>query len=200
MSPTTAAHAHAAGITSADWTAIGTIALAAVTVLVTFWLTWQDRRRVKAQERKEQEAEAYLVEVVQAVIGVEPPSQSGNAQLAVVMVNHGHYTITQIEASYCPGGDDRRVLPFGGTKQVVLEQGIGSLLPSAAWLRGQPWVLDSSRLAPWEAGLRIESDTISAVMARTAYPIVQWTDWRGTRWEHKRGVVRKVKPGEGWAP
>lgn len=32
------------------------------------------------------------------------------------------------------------------------------------------------------------------------YPVVRWTDQWGTRWEHKRGVVRRVSDTEPWEP
>jgi hypothetical protein len=32
------------------------------------------------------------------------------------------------------------------------------------------------------------------------YPVVRWTDQRGTGWEHRRGQVRQIQDGEPWRP
>src|SRR5579863_1115859 len=135
MSPTVAAYA--SGITSADWTAIGTLALAVVTVaavLTTIWLAREDRRRAdkalageikrehtraEAERLKEQEAEAYLVEVAVDVAKHENPG-STDRRIAVIVINHSRYTITHIEAQYCAGtGGNPGVQPFGGKKQRI---------------------------------------------------------------------------------
>ena len=55
-------------------------------------------------------------------------------------------------------------------------------------------------LTPWNAGVRFESDEIHTQHLSGPYPIVRWTDRWGTRWEHKRGVMRQIRDGEQWAP
>ena len=61
-------------------------------------------------------------------------------------------------------------------------------------------MMHSSLLAPWDLGIRFESDPISTAHLPGAYPVVRWADRWGTRCEHRRGEVRKVAEGEDWYP
>ena len=55
-------------------------------------------------------------------------------------------------------------------------------------------------LTPWDMALRFETDRVHVKFLTAPYPVVCWTDRWGTRWEHKRGEVRQIRAGEGWAP
>jgi hypothetical protein len=93
----------------ARWTAIGTVPLAAVTVVAivtTIIITVQDRRRA---DKREQYAEAYKVRVLQAERDAGRPADevyeepSGSPKrLGAVITNGGAYTITGIEARLRP--------------------------------------------------------------------------------------------------
>ena len=55
-------------------------------------------------------------------------------------------------------------------------------------------------LAPWDAGIRIESDEVDVRFLKSPYPLVRWTDRWGTRWEQRRGEARQIGDGEEWVP
>jgi hypothetical protein len=152
---------------------------------------------------REQFAEAYAVQVA---FGERDPGQgkpdvqgrrtpSEVRELAVVVVNRGPSAITRIEARFCLGNsmvDPRRGVRLSGSQTLD-----PLLLPSfevsaERSLRGL--------LTPWDMGMRFESDGIHERELAGWYPLVRWTDRWGTRWEHKRGVVRTVREDEPWEP
>lgn len=55
-------------------------------------------------------------------------------------------------------------------------------------------------LAPWDGGIRFESDYVAEKFLKNPYPLGRWTDRCGTRWEHRRGEVRQVRDDEPWSP
>ncbi len=55
-------------------------------------------------------------------------------------------------------------------------------------------------LAPWDLGIRFESDEVHVQNLKGHYALVRWTDRWGTRWEHRRGEVRQVRDDEPWSP
>ena len=147
---------------TARWTAIGTLALAAVTVaaiVTTIIITAQDRRRA---DKREQYAEAYKVRVLQAERDAGRPTDevyeelSGSLKrLGAIITNGGAYTITGIEARLRLS--DRSVAKFGGSERVTgtrdldprLTDGMTGLLEAAS---------HGDMLAPWDVGLRFYSD------------------------------------------
>ena len=42
--------------------------------------------------------------------------------------------------------------------------------------------------------------TAAMALAGFCYALARWTDHWGTRWEHKRGVVRIIRDDEMWEP
>jgi len=186
---------------TARWTAIGTVALALVTVaaiITTIVITVQDRRRV---DKREQYAEAYMVRVLQGERDAGPPTDeiydeadAALKRLGAIVINGGAYTITGIEARLRLA--DCTVVPFGRSERVTGTRGLDDRLKD-----GMTGLLEAlthgDRLAPWDVGLRFYS---APRPIAAWYPIVRWTDRWGTRWEHRRGEVRPVKDGRPWAP
>lgn len=167
----------------------------------------EEERRI-ARER-EQLAQAYAVQVVlteqpaggdvfwndftpaRQVDGVEAEVK----RLAVMVVNHGAYTITRVEAQFCIGNSmqqPRRYQRVTGF-EVVPEILRAGFYPSPERpLRGV--------LTPFDEGIRFETDDIHEDHLVTPYPIIRWRDHWGTFWEHKRGVVRQVSESDPWQP
>lgn len=157
----------------------------------------EEERRVTRE--REQMAEAYQVRVVMGQMAAGELNEQDEAddsvqKLAVMVVNGGSYTITRVEAQF--SYDGRSLVPHGGYKRVT-----GFMdLPSG--LRGA-WHVSEERamrgvLTPWDAGIRFESDKVHVKFLSGPYPLVRWTDRRGTRWEHRRGEVRQVRDNEEW--
>jgi hypothetical protein len=185
-------------------TAIGTVGAVIAAVGIALWSNWrtqkqlaEDRRR--AQER-EQFAEAYAVLVLSAERTVRTELDAeGRAgavkQLAVLIVNRSSYTITRVEAQFSTGTSlvtHRRVARLAGFAELPDDL-------RAGWFASDELVT-TDVLTPWNAGVRFETDEIHTQHLSGPYPIVRWTDRWGTRWEHKRGVVRQIRDDEPWAP
>lgn len=212
-------------MSATDWTAVGTIALAAATliaVVTTIIITAQERKRADerlGEERghsatqlederrhareREQLAEAYKVQVVLGEKAAGEPTDStyeepdeSVRQLVAIVVNHGAYTITRVEAQFSYDGNSlnshRRTEHLSGFQGMA--HGLRSgWEPTAGSRRG-------STLAPWDAGMRFESDRVHEKFLAGPYPVVRWTDRWGTRWEHKHGEVKQVDESTQWLP
>jgi len=197
-------------VSTAAWTAVGTIALAIMTlaaVITTIVITAQDRRRSEAQirneHRNEQLGEAYLVRVL---LGERETGKrddvydepDGTARvLGAIVVNNGRYTITAIEA--------RLELADGSLVGFLRPERVPGATDLDDRLRGGMTDLleafsSPDRLTPWDRGMRFESDPLDTAHAVGAYPVVRWTDRWGTRWEHRRGEVRQIDDGAPWTP
>ncbi len=196
-------------------TAIGTVAAAAAAVGIAVWSHWDTSKRIADERRvtreREQLAEAYLVQVVLGEkylivkdVPIERLSTAPNIygewtdalHLAVMAVNRGSFTITSVEAQFSYDGVSLE--PPQGYQRL---SGFGNVRPR---LR-EGWSPSSERamhgvLAPWDAGIRFESDEVSAERLNNPYPLVRWTDRWGTRWEHRRGEVRQVREDAPWVP
>jgi len=215
----------------ADWTAVGTVALAAVTVaaiITTIVITVQDRKRADKQlageraaadkrladeiraaderlrqerqgyQDQEQWAEAYLVQVTRARRSYYPPTNQPPPDEPVdhavaIVVNHGRYTITRVEARLYASGN---VTSYKTTEHLSSWFNLPEpLRPQGIWeAEGAP----SNNLTPMDLGLRYTSDVLAKRLLTGNYPIVRWTDRWGQQWEHKQGVVRKMTEGEEW--
>jgi hypothetical protein len=159
-----------------------------------------DERRVALN--REQLTEAYQVQVVlgEHSIGGKP-NQFGDLdgsvkQLAVMVVNHGSFTITRVEAQFCYDGvklgfpqRSKRLTGFGHVSERLRE----------GWSPSAEHALDGV-LTPRDAGVRFESYQVPAGELGNPYPLVRWTDRWGTRWEHRHGKVRHVREDEPWVP
>jgi hypothetical protein len=49
-------------------------------------------------------------------------------------------------------------------------------------------------------GRQFETEAIPERDLADPYTLARWTDHWGTRWEHKRGVVRIIRDDEMWEP
>jgi hypothetical protein len=147
---------------------------------------------------REQFAEANAVQVLYAAdvptsldvrtIALDVSRVTGGGQDSVlVMVNHGRYTITGIDALWVfRGGRTKKFAEWERLSRM------GDLDPRL--LAGVEVLTDVHQLSPWDLGLRINSGPMADM------PIVRWTDRWGTRWEHRRGGVRLVRDDESWSP
>ena len=160
----------------------------------------EEERRI-ARER-EQLTEAYQVQVVLGEHSTGgKPNQFGDLegsikQLAVMVVNHGSFTITKVEAQFCYDGvklgfpqRSKRLTGFGQVRERLRK----------GWSPSAEHALDGV-LTPRDAGVRFESYQVPAGELGNPYPLVRWTDRWGTRWEHRRGEVREVPDDQEWAP
>jgi hypothetical protein len=231
-----------------EWTGVGTVLLAVVTVcavLSTIAITRQDRKRADkrfaseqarhetevAEERqladarlktqhdqseeqfrteqwrmteREQYTEAYAVQVTvgeltTATGPTDAYGDSGEAtakRLAALVVNRGQYAITRVTAQFSPDGRS-----LTSPSRVVRIPASFESLPKE--LRGNFGPLQDKRghgdtLAPWDAGMRFESDDVGVRHVAGPYFVVRWVDRWGTNWEHKHGAVTPITEGQPW--
>lgn len=173
----------------------------------------EEERRI-ARER-EQLAEAYAVQVVlgaivvaDALTGLSGEIDDTVIHLAVLVVNHGKFTITGIDArfsydgmSLVPGGGRTRVSSFRSIPEDLLSTLIASPATRDFAKYEQADEPAMSRiLTPWDVGMRFESDRVALKFLRGSYPLVRWTDRWGTQWENRRGEVRQLADDEPWVP
>jgi hypothetical protein len=151
---------------------------------------------------REQFAEAYQVQVV---LGERSTGELGKraaapSRLGAIVINHGRYTITGVEARIrlASGGGPSLIL-FAGSERVPgtkdldprLRNGMSGLLEGLMY---------GDRITPWDVGLCFWSDPVPPAQVSGAYPVVRWTDRWGSRWEHRQGEVRQSRDGEEWVP
>jgi hypothetical protein len=163
----------------------------------------EEERRLAVQ--REQLAEAYAVQVVLAerAGGTEAaaygnPTPSGTTELAVMVVNTGSYTITEVDARFCLGSGSGDLVFSARSKRLTGYKEISERL-RYGWAASAEHALDGV-LTPRDAGVRFESYTVPVAALSDPYPVVRWTDRWGTRWEHKKGVVMRVRDDEPWEP
>ena len=163
-------------------------------------------RKLLEEERqfaleREQFAQAYAVQVLLAqlpgkhVTDAATGEPLGTRQLLAGIVNRSAYTVTRIELRFCLG-----------TSTMVSHREIKQLpsprTPEA--LRTGPWPCPDSTmggvLTPFDGGLQFETEYIPERDLEEPYALARWTDHWGTRWEHKRGVVRIIRDDEPWEP
>jgi hypothetical protein len=197
-------------VSSGAWTAVGTIALAVVTVaavITTIVITAQDRSRSGAQLQAEHQAalereqltEAYAVQVVAGEVPVrgEEPGETEIKRLAAFVVNRGRYTITQVAVQFSPDGSSlvahHRYGRVSGFEEIPAGLRDG-------WRPLERETAMSRVLTPWDTGLVFETDRMHVRFLASPYPVARWRDRWGTWWEHNRGQVRQIRDGEEWAP
>lgn len=185
------------------WTAIGTVGAVIAAVGIALWSDFRTRKQLAEERRRAQEreqiAEAYAVHVLSAerVIIGSSDAEGAVKPLAVLIENRSSFTITRVEAQFCIGTS------LVTHRKVTRLAGFGALPHGlrAGWRASdEDEIVTTDVLTPWNEGVRFESDDIRVQNLRGAYPIVRWTDRWGTRWEHKRGVVRQIRDDEPWAP
>jgi hypothetical protein len=203
-------------VTSADWTAVGTIALAVLTlaaVVTTIVITVQDRRRFReergrsdkqiAEERRiarerEQFAEAYAVQVTLVKSGIHGEGEDAARRLIAAIVNHGAQTITRVEVRFSPDGGS--VIPARKQERLPVDSNLPSNVMGPHHVVSAEAAAFRDRLTPWDTGITAETDPIGVRHLTDPRVIVRWTDRWGTRWEHKRGDVQPVDESAQWAP
>jgi hypothetical protein len=204
-------------------TAIGTVAVAVVAVWVAFYTERQADKRMRderkhsekrlreerersdtrlAEERqlfqdREQFAAACAVQVTLMRGFVQSKGEDEAQQLIAVVVNHGTQTITRIVVRFSPDGES--VAPARQRERLHAELNLPAEArvaqrfgPSAE--RG-PF---ADRLTPWDMGITAETDLIKVRRLTEPRVTVRWTDGWGTRWQHKRGDVKKVDESAKW--
>jgi hypothetical protein len=152
---------------------------------------------------REQLAEAYLVQVTP--MRIDPAAYGSQITTtdqtdpitcpSVAVVNNGHFTITEVHAMHSPEGSS--VTGYDRPEHLSAYGRLPALLSAGTSGRPEP---DAGRriLTPSDIGIRFTRDAVAASKIHGSYPIVRWTDWRGQRWEHKLGQVRKIAADEPW--
>jgi hypothetical protein len=170
-------------VSSGAWTAVGTIALAVVTVaavITTIVITAQDRSRSGAQLQAEHQAalereqltEAYAVQVVAGEVPVrgEEPGETEIKRLAAFVVNRGRYTITQVAVQFSPDGSSlvahHRYGRVSGFEEIPAGLRDG-------WRPLERETAMSRVLTPWDTGLVFETDRMHVRF------LASRTQWRG---------------------
>jgi hypothetical protein len=198
------------------WTAIGTIALAVLTlavIIATIVITGQDRRRadkaliaqqehaeaLRREDREhaqeaEQLAEAWAVEVIPHVW---PESRDGSTKrLSVSVTNLGSYTITRVAARFSPEGTS--LISYESAQRITEDSGVYPLgyddRAAGFTMSGYEGILTRG------TGLSFRSDPIDTDKLAGPYPVVRWTDRWGQRWEHRKGRVERIEEDEPWSP
>ena len=142
---------------------------------------------------REQYTEAYAVRVSigELTTASGPPDQYGDpgpdaAKRLAALVNNGRYAITCVTAQFSPDGRSlsspsqvTRVLADFGSLPRTLRGNFGALRDEQG---------HGDTLAPWDAGMRFESDDVGVQHLVGPYFVIRWKDRWGTNWEHKRGA------------
>lgn len=190
------------------WTAIGTIALAVLTlatVITTIIITVQDRRHAdmaliaerqrsdnqrredrEERQRTEQLTEAWAVEILPKMADDSDTSQ----YLGVDVNNLGSWTITNVEVRFTPDGHS---LIFWDKIERLREYESGAFSYHASYSKsGYAGVLTKG------SGMRFWTQPIGNELLDQPFPIVRWRDRWGTCWEHRQGTVRRIAEDEAW--
>lgn len=203
-----------------DWatsmTAIGTVALAAVTVgaiIITIVITKQDRQRADSQlvtERRrtqdsEQLGEAHAVQVLLRERRVEPEdtvwgtavSVDSQARiLAAIVINHGKYSIDRLQAKL--NLRERPLQPFISCVRVPDTRKLDEELKAGTNAVIDADSLQMDLLTPWDLGMRFESEILDRTQIPLSYPIVRWRDRWGQHWERTASQIRQISENEPW--
>lgn len=183
-------------------TAIGTVGAVFAAVGIALWSDRHSRTQLADERRivleREQLAQAYAVRVQLA--SKRAPGQSpGNTtakQLAAFIDNKGDYSITRLEVQFCLGLE-------GVLKEPQTSERVSAFMDAPRLRQGFDPTSENSAedvLTPWDVGVRFESPVIPVTALTGPYVVARWTDQWGTRWEHKRGVVRRIREDEPWEP
>jgi hypothetical protein len=163
----------------------------------------QLREERLAAQRREQLIEAYQVQVTPLRVdagteGKQPDRDADEPveRAAVLVINHGHYTIIRIQAQLCTGGSS--LLGYASTDHRSAFYYLPPELRGEEVHEGRPVKLTT--LCPMDLGMRYTSDVIASKFLVDSYPIIRWQDRWGTWWEHKKGVVQEIDENEPWMP
>jgi len=182
------------GLSPDAWTALGTIALAAITLITlaaTIVISQRSDRKLRRERREaqaaEQLAEAYAVQVIGGV--------------TTFIVNHGKYTITEVSARLKLLSGE--LIVFHSRARFLSAQGLNDKLLGgiSLELEGNSASDYSDILAPWDAGVRFAVDPAkTAGSLPGSHPVARWTDRWGNRWQHELGRVMQLKDSDLWPP
>jgi hypothetical protein len=155
-----------------------------------------------AAREQQQLAESYLVQITpgrmhpdlyKTRITTDPDTPITCP--CVIVINRGHYTITDIHAQFSPDG--RSILAYDKREHFSALRDLPQ--PMSEWIEDEPDIRLST-LTPTDGGLRFSHDAIAEKNLRGTYPIIRWRDRWGQAWEHKLGTVRKITESEQWKP
>jgi hypothetical protein len=150
-------------------------------------------------QRQEQLAQAYVVQVtnMRTIAFKEPGDESDEPleRATVVVVNHGRYTITRLDARLFEAGS---IASYSKTRFVSSFVNIpAQFAGKGAW---EPQGISSTSLTPMDVGMEWSTGRVAKKFLVGSYPIVRWQDHWGAWWEHKKGVVREIEDGAPWEP
>lgn len=159
---------------------------------------WRAKKERERFRRREQFEEAYKVQVVQGerpAPGQHAPNASELVLLAIV-VNRGHYTITDVEVRFTLDGEN--MAPAVTNERMWSFKDIPEGLHKGEDIAEQRAM--TGVLPPWDAGRRSESAEMSVECLKAHHALVRWTDWRDQRWEHRLGKVERIHSDQPWKP
>jgi len=189
-------------------TAVGTVATAVVAV----WIALRSEQKGKAlvtDERREQRSrealtEAYRVQVVQAYRTTDdgPTNEYGDSvrsvrQLAAMVVNHGYFTITDVQARFVFAERSGVVTPQRSVYMPGTD-GLPSRL-TRGWAESEAYVMEGI-LTPRGTAIRFESPAVPEHALENPYPLVRWRDQWGTCWQYRLGRVQPIGDDDEWRP
>jgi hypothetical protein len=178
--------------------------------VVAVWIALRSERRGKrlvadercAQHSREALTEAYRVQVVQAYRTTDggpvteyDHSVGSERQLAAMVVNHGYFTITDVQARFVFAERSGIVNP----QRSVYTPGIDGL-PSRltrGWAESEAYVMEGI-LTPRGTAIRFESPLVPEHALENPYPLVRWRDQWGTFWEYRLGRVQPIGDDDEW--
>jgi hypothetical protein len=188
-SPSSSASTKAGGIPSDELTAYGTLALAAltfITLVTTIIISSRGTRRLRVERQEAQDrerlGEAYSVQVIGAA--------------TTVIVNHGKYTISRVEARLRLSNGS--LIEFSSRTRVLDTQKVPSDLRADSSM-GLESISRPDILTPWDIGLRFVKDPTEISGLIDAYPVVRWRDRWGICWEHRLGNAKVIEPSTPWS-
>lgn len=153
--------------------------------------------RQRAQER-EQLIEAYNVMVFNGMTSINEggPDDPIACPLAIV-VNGGHYSITNVETQFLTRTSTFKVFKVFHASAFYMLPDI-LLAGEEGASQSTEWPAPSTVLTPSDPGLRIIGLDRPIRELIGSYAVVRWADRWDTRWEHCKGEVRQIFGNEPW--
>ncbi len=187
-------------------TAVGTVGAVVAAVGIALWSDWRTRTQLADERRRaleqEQLGEAYLVQVVSAYqhVGAAPDRgadvKGAVRVLAAMVINHGRYTMTGVEAQFVLRAASGLVRPQRSVSVPSIDDLHAEM--RGGWAASAGYATEDV-LTP-QGGIRFESAAVPEHALGNPFPVVRWTDRWGQRWEHRRGVVQRIREDEPWEP
>lgn len=161
----------AAGMTSSDYTAIGTISLA----VATFAAVSVSIRLASREENRAQEVQAHSVQikVSKTTGGVEP----GEVTITATIVNSGDFTITDVRAWLCSDWSDLVEMDNRDAREDLDDPSELMLDEAFVILKGES---------------RVYQQSCQASQLIEPYVITWWVDRWGVKWENRYSRVGRL--------